>query len=162
MNVIGTMRALDDEVGAVRVEDVFDTDVEDLWDAITSPERLARWIAEEVTGDLRLGGDFHVRFVSTWTGPGRVEVCERPHHLLLTMEPGTSEESQIEAWLTAEGDRTRLVVEDRGLVLDKLYFHGAGWQAHLEDLRGSLAGEPCEWKSRWTALTPVYADLPIA
>ena len=40
----------------------------------------------------------------------------------------------IEAVLTAEGERTRLVVEERGLPLDVLYKYGAGWHAHIEDL----------------------------
>jgi hypothetical protein len=43
------------------------------------------------------------------------------------MEPGSADEGQIEAWLTSEGDKTRLVVEERGLPLDRLHFHGAGW-----------------------------------
>jgi len=71
VNIIGTMRALDESRGAVRVEDVYDTDIHDLWEACTTPERLARWIAE-VSGDLRVGGTIHAVFTSTWTGPGRV------------------------------------------------------------------------------------------
>ena len=85
------------------------------------------------------GRDGHAVFTSTWTGPARIEVCDAPHHLLFTSEPGTDEESQIEAWLTAEGSRTRLVVEERGLPVDQLHFYGAGWQVHLEDL-GRVAG----------------------
>lgn len=102
MRIIGTMRALDETRGAVRVEDVYDTDIQDLWEACTTPGRLARWIAE-VSGDLREGGMVHAVFTSTWSGPARIEVCDAPHHLLLTTEPGTDDESQIEAWLTAEG-----------------------------------------------------------
>lgn len=45
--------------------------------------------------------------------------------------------------------------------LDQLHFHGAGWQAHLEDLRRSLAGEPSTWKTRWTELTPASKTMPI-
>jgi uncharacterized protein YndB with AHSA1/START domain len=160
MKTIGTMRALDEQRGAVRVEDIYDTDINDLWDACTKPERLARWIAE-VSGDLRVAGTIQTSFVSTWTGPGRIDVCEPPHHLLLTMEPGTADEAQIEAWLTPEGERARLVVEERGLPLDRLYFHGAGWQAHLEDLGHALAGNPSVWKARWTELTPAYETMPL-
>ena len=47
----GTMRALDAERGAIRVEELYDTHIDDLWEACTDPERLARWIAE-VSGDL--------------------------------------------------------------------------------------------------------------
>jgi uncharacterized protein YndB with AHSA1/START domain len=160
MRTTGIMRALDEKRGAVRVEDLYDTDIDDLWEACTTPERLARWIAE-LSGDLRVGGTIHTTFTSNWTGAGRIEICDRPRHLLLTMEPGTDDESELEAWLTEEGDRTRLVVEERGLVLDQLHFHGAGWQAHLEDLRHSLAGEPSAWKARWTQLTPAYETMPI-
>ncbi|MCW2528081.1 MAG: hypothetical protein JWM76_2941 [Pseudonocardiales bacterium] len=43
--IIGSMRRIDQNRGAVRVEDVYDTDVEDLWTALTAPDRLGRWIA---------------------------------------------------------------------------------------------------------------------
>lgn len=161
MNTIGTMRALDDKRGAVRVEDVYDTGIDDLWQACTRPERLARWIAE-VSGDLHAGGSIRASFTSTWTGPGRIEICDAPRHLLLTMEPGSEDETQLEAWLTEEGEKARLVVEERGLPLDRMYFHGAGWQAHLEDLRRSLAGDSSNWKARWTELTPIYETMSIS
>jgi uncharacterized protein YndB with AHSA1/START domain len=168
LKIVGNMRSLDGTRGAVRVEDVYDTDIDDLWEACTNPERLARWIAQ-VSGDLRAGGSIHAIFTSTWTGPGRIDVCEKPHHLLLTTEPGTQDEAQIEAWLTEEGTKTRLVVEERGLPLERLHFYGAGWQAHLEDLARSLEGGPAAgpepwtaqapepaWHARWAELTPMY------
>ena len=161
MKTIGSMRALDEQRGAIRVEDVYDTDIDDLWDACTEPGRLARWIAE-VSGDLRVGGTIHATFTSTWTGPGRVDVCERPHHLLLTMEPGTEDEAQIEAWLATDGNKARLVIEERGLPLAQLHFYGAGWQAHLEDLSRTLAGEESVWNARWTELTTAYETMPLA
>ena len=130
MKIIGTMRALDETRGAVRVEDVYDTDIDDLWEACTTPERLARWIAE-VSGDLREGGTVHAVFTSTWTGPARIEVCDAPHHLLLTTEPGTDDETQIEAWLTAEG-----VADPAG----RRGARPAGRAAPL--LRSRLAGAP--------------------
>jgi uncharacterized protein YndB with AHSA1/START domain len=160
--ILGSLWKIDDEHGGLRVEDVYGTDIDDLWSAVTEPERLARWIAR-VEGDLRVGGTFEASFTSSWTGPGRIEVCEPPHRLLLRMEPGTDDEAEIEAWLTAEGDGTRLVVEERGLPLDKVHFHGAGWQAHLEDLRHHLSG--CgdgDWRSRWSALTPAWEAIAPA
>jgi uncharacterized protein YndB with AHSA1/START domain len=174
MNTIGTMRALGETRGAVRVEDVYDTAIEDLWEACTTPERLARWIAE-VSGELRVGGEVQVMFTSTWTGPGRIEVCDAPHHLLLTMEPGTDDEAELEVWLSEEGDRARLVVEERGLPRESLYLHGAGWQAHLEDLGRSLASGAAVhpdgwssstgaggWRQRWDELAPTYRDMTLS
>ncbi len=173
MRIIGTMRALDDTRGVVRVEDVYDTDIDDVWKACTTPERLARWIAE-VSGDLRVGGTVHAVFTSTWTGPARIEVCDPPHHLLLTTEPETDDETQIEAWLTADGSRTKLVVEERGLPVGQLHFYGAGWQAHLEDLGRWLVSDGCAhidawseqtaapaWHQRWTELTPAYQNTAV-
>jgi uncharacterized protein YndB with AHSA1/START domain len=173
MTIKGTMRSLDETRGAVRVEDVYDTDVEDLWAACTEPERLARWIAE-VSGDLREGGTVQAVFTSSWNGPARIDVCEAPHHLLLTTDPGTDDESQLEAWITAEGSGARLVVEERGLPVGALHFYGAGWQVHLEDLGRALALDgPAHdrgwspqapapaWHARWTELTRGYEEKAV-
>lgn len=159
--ILGSMRRIDEVRGTVRVEDVYDTDIADLWSAVTKPARLARWIAA-VDGDLRVGGIVQAQFTSTWEGPGRIDVCEPPNHLVVTMEPGTDDEAVIEAWLTSEGEQTRLVVEERGLPLDVLYKHGAGWQAHIEDLGRYLAGGQSNWKARWTELTPAYQSLGLS
>lgn len=157
---VGSVHAVGGKA-VVRMEDRFDTSIEDLWSAITDPERLARWIAR-VEGDLKLGGEFYARFTSTWEGPGRVDICEPPRRLLVTMEPGQDEETVIEAILTPDGDHTRLVVEDRGLPVDVAPDHGAGWQAHIEDLAAYLAGEPPrDWKTRWLELTPAYREKGV-
>ena len=168
MTTTGTTFTLEDGRGAVRVEDVYDTGIDDLWQACTVPERLARWIGH-VEGDCREGGTVRVVLTSTWTGPIEIDTCEAPDHLLLTLEPGTEEQSQLEAWLTAEDTRTRLVVEERGLPADKLHFYGAGWQVHLEDLGRSLDTDgpahlddwsseapAAAWRRRWAELVPGY------
>jgi uncharacterized protein YndB with AHSA1/START domain len=158
IGVVGTLRAVDGS-GVVRMEDRYDTDIDDLWSALTDPPRLARWIAD-IEGDLRVGGEFHASFTSGWEGPGRVDVCEPPRHLRVTMAPGQDDdETVIEAELVSAGDQTRLVIEERGLPLDELATHGAGWQAHVEDLAAHLAGrQRVDWRTRWTELTPSYRE----
>jgi uncharacterized protein YndB with AHSA1/START domain len=156
--ILGSLRAADG-TGIVRMEDRYDTDIGDLWSALTDPRRLARWIAE-VEGDLRLGGEFHARFTSEWEGTGRVDACEPPRRLLLTLDPGQPDEDVIEATLAADGDQTILVIEERGMPLDQLAAYGAGWQVHVEDLAAHLAGrERCDFVARWDELTPAYQDL---
>jgi uncharacterized protein YndB with AHSA1/START domain len=146
-------------VGIVRVEDVFATDADDLWQAITEPSRLARWIGE-VHGDLRLGGEFKARFTSTWEGTGTVDVCERPSRLLVAMTGDPDDRTVVEAVLTPVVDGTRLVVEERGLPVSALPGYGAGWQVHIEDLGVYLAGgEPEEWQPRWQARRPQFAPV---
>ena len=67
--ILGSLRSADGK-GVVRMEDRFDTDIDDLWSALTDPRRLARWLGE-VEGDLRLGGEFRARFfASGWEGTG--------------------------------------------------------------------------------------------
>ena len=80
--ILGSLRSADGK-GVVRMEDRFDTDIDDVWSALTDPARLARWYGE-VEGDLRLGGEYRARlFSSGWEGTGRVEVCEPPQRLLV-------------------------------------------------------------------------------
>ncbi|HEX4701943.1 MAG TPA: SRPBCC family protein [Pseudonocardiaceae bacterium] len=158
IGIVGSLRAADGK-GVVRMADRYDTDINDLWSALTNPDRLARWIAV-IKGDLVIGGEFHASFTSGWDGPCRVDVCDSPHRLQITMNPGEPDETVVEAVLAADDDGTKLVIEDRGLPLTDYAYHGAGWQAHVEDLATYLAGrEPSDWRARWEQLTPKYLEL---
>jgi uncharacterized protein YndB with AHSA1/START domain len=158
--LLGSLRSADGR-GVVRMEDRFDTDIDDLWSAITDPGRLARWYAQ-VDGDLRVGGE--VRMVvhgSGWEGTGRIEACEPPRRLVVTSRELQADfDTFLEATLTADGDQTVLVIEARGLPMDKLPFYGVGWQIHVEDLAAHIAGrERGDAESRWSELVAAYQDL---
>jgi uncharacterized protein YndB with AHSA1/START domain len=157
--ILGSLRSADG-TGVVRMEDRFDTDIDDLWSALTDPRRLARWIGE-VEGDLRLGGEFRFHFFASGSeGTGRVDGCEPPRRLLLTMALGQPDEDVIEATLTADGGQTILVWEERGMPLDLLAAYGAGVQIHVEDLAAYLAGRGrCDAQARSKELIPAYRDL---
>ena len=157
--ILGSLRSADGK-GVVRMEDRFDTDIDDVWSALTDPLRLVRWLGE-VEGDLRLGGEYRFRFFASGSeGTGRVEACEPPRRLLLAHGLGEPFEQVIEATLAAEGDQTILVVEERGMPLDLLAAYGAGVQVHVEDLAAHLAGrERCDSDARWDELQPAYDDL---
>ena len=156
--LLGRLRE-EDGRGVVHVEDVYATDAQDLWEAITRPERLARWIGD-VEGDLRVGGEFAARLTSGWEGAGVVEVCDAPHNLRVRMQRPGEEPTVMEAHLTAEGDSTRLVIEERGLPIPDYADHGAGWQAHIEDLQAHIRDEePADWAQRWRELTTAYFAL---
>jgi uncharacterized protein YndB with AHSA1/START domain len=160
--IFGTLRSAGGK-GVVRVEDRFDTDADDLWEAITDPRRLVRWIGE-VDGDLRAGGEFRAHFfASGWKGTGRVEVCDPPRRLLLTTaEPGQIDDHFIEVTLAPAGAQTVLVWEERGMPLAQLPAYGAGIQIHVEDLAAHLAGrERGDASARWGELLPSYQDLAV-
>jgi uncharacterized protein YndB with AHSA1/START domain len=158
--LLGSLRS-EDGKGIVRMEDRFNTDIDDLWSALTEPGRLARWYGQ-VDGDLRPGGE--VRLLvhgSGWEGTGRIEVCEAPRRLVVTnRELQQDFDVFLEATLTADGDQTILVLEARGLPLDKIPFYGVGWQTHIEDLAAHIAGrERGDAETRWTELLPAYQAL---
>jgi uncharacterized protein YndB with AHSA1/START domain len=158
--IVGTLRTGDGK-GVVRMKDRFDTDIDDLWSALTDPGRLARWLGE-FEGDLRLGGNFRARFfASGWEGTGRVEACEPPRHLLvMTKDDGQADEHAVEATLTTHGDHTILILEERGMPVNLLAAYGAGIQVHIEDLAAHIAGrERCDAEARWQELQPAYEAL---
>lgn len=89
-------------IAAIRT---YDTTVEDLWHAVTTPERLARWFAP-VAGDLRVGGRYQI----TGNAEGEITRCERPEAIDLTWEwMGTT--SWVDVRLAREGRRARLTLE---------------------------------------------------
>ena len=111
---------------------------------------------------LRLGGEFQARFfASGWEGTGRVDVCEPPRHLLLTTKHlRQADEQVVEATLTADGDHTILILEQRGMPVELLAAYGAGIQVHIEDLAAHIAGrEPCDAEARWEELSLAYEAL---
>jgi len=144
------------------MEDRLNTEINDVWSALTDPSRLARWYGE-VEGDLRVGGEYRAHlYASGWEGTGRVEACEPPQRLLVHVEDADEpDEQDIEVTLTADGDQTIVAWEERGMPLNLLSAYGAGVQLHVEDLADHLAGRERrdDTKARWDELHPAYQDL---
>ncbi len=167
--ILGSLRSVDGK-GVVRIEDRYDADIDDLWSALTDPGRLARWYGQ-VEGDLRPGGEFRLHEESAdIDAAGRIEACEPPRRLLVTSRETDESylrgegvppyDETLEVTLTADGDQTILVIEARGMPLDKIAFYGAGWQIHAENLAGYLAGrQRGDTGTRWDELVPPYQDL---
>jgi uncharacterized protein YndB with AHSA1/START domain len=165
--ILGDVRSVDG-TGIVRMQDRYDTDIEDLWSALTDPRRLARWLGT-IEGDLQLGGEFRAHFfASGWEGTGRVQACDPPNRLLVvtnqaaeaedtavTAQPAAESDHTIEVSLTADGSQTILVWEERGMPPELLAAYGAGIQVHVEDLAAYLSGrDRCDAQARWSELEP--------
>ncbi len=152
--------------GVVRLKSRYETDIDDLWSALTDPKRLARWYAN-VEGDLRLGGEFTATVhASGWDGRGRIDVCDPPRKLVVTMWEEEGDEGVVVAELVADGDHTILLIERSGMPLDRAWAYGAGWQAHLEDLSAHLAGQdrsesPSDSWPRWEELASSYREMTV-
>lgn len=170
--ILGSLRSADGK-GVVRIEERYDTDIHDLWSALTDPSRLARWYGE-IEGDLRPGGEFQEHIEAAGIhAVGRVEACEPPRRLRVVSRETDESWQQgegvppfdgiIEATLTADGDQTVLVIEAGGMPLDKVAYYGVGWQVHAENLASYLSGqEPSDDEARWTELVPSYLELAKA
>jgi uncharacterized protein YndB with AHSA1/START domain len=164
--ILGTLRAAEGE-GVVRMDDRFDVGIDELWSAVTDPGRLAGWWGR-VEGDLRAGGEFRAHILDAGDFTGRVDVCEPPHHLRVTMrdsdpQPGQPEQMVTEVRLTADGHGTLLVLEERGMPVDLLAAYGAGIQIHVEHLADHLAGRALrDTEARWGRLFPAYQPLAPA
>jgi uncharacterized protein YndB with AHSA1/START domain len=132
------------EAGEARVmtlSQVYDTDVEDLWDVVTNPERIPRWFLP-ISGDLREGGQYQLE----GNAGGTITRCDRPRSYAATWEYGGGV-SWIEVRLTPEGDgRTRFELEHVARTDDDLADQfgpgavGIGWDSGLFGLRNYLAG----------------------
>ena len=167
--ILGSLRSVDGR-GVVRLEEHFDTDIDDLWSAITDPGRLAQ-CHPTVEGDLRPAGTFR-RYVEAddWEGRGRVESCDAPRRLVLTNREFEESwrkgqgappfDETLDATLTPDGNQTVLVVEIGNLPLEPLPYFGVGWQIHLEKLAAYIAGrELDDTDARWEVLVPAYQAL---
>ena len=84
---------------------VFDTTLEDLWDAVTNAERIPRWFLP-VSGDLRSGGQYQLE----GNAGGVITRCEPPEALDLTWECGGNV-SWVRVRLDAHNGGTRLTLE---------------------------------------------------
>ena len=152
-------------VGVVRMEDRFDVGVDEVWLALTDAARLAEWLGD-FEGDRNPGGEFSARFsASEWKGTGRIDVCEPPRRLRVTLrdadpQPGQPTEGVTEVTLTPDGDGTIVVWEERGMPVDLLAAYGAGVQIQIEDLGSYLTkSERGDWNSRFPELHDAYRDL---
>ena len=125
---VGTRTLEAGEARTVTISRVYDTPVEDLWDACTSPERISRWFLP-ISGDLRLGG----RYAFEGNASGTIERCEPPHAVAATWEYG-GKVSWVELQLVPEGGgRTRFALEHIAHADDDLWAQygpgavGVGW-----------------------------------
>lgn len=121
----------------------YDTTVEDLWDAVTNPARLARWFAV-VTGDLRLNG----RYAVTGNASGTITACTPPGHLALTWEFGGGL-SWVEVRLQAVDGGARLTVEHIAPLDDHMAKYGpgaagVGWEFSAMELDRYIADAGAE------------------
>lgn len=136
------------EAYTVELRRRYDAEIGDVWDVITSPERLRRWL-KPVTGDLRLGGTFELEGGEH----GEILRCEPPRLLKVSWLfgpdadawPGTSEvEVRLAPGPTGDTEFELVHAAAVGEPMFPTYGPGAGgvgWDLHLLALARFLADD---------------------
>lgn len=121
----------------------YDSAAEDVWEAITSPERLERWFLP-VSGTLEKGGKFQLE----GHAGGDILECDRPRRLHLTWLAEGHPAQEVVVTLTADGDKTTLELEHAGPGAEgdeagprHVLAVGVGWDPALIAIGQLVAGE---------------------
>ncbi|MEU7895028.1 SRPBCC family protein [Nonomuraea sp. NPDC049152] len=136
----------DDESVTVVMGRTYDAAVEDVWDALTDPDRIKRWLMP-ISGDLRVGGTFQLE----GNAGGEILECDPPYRFKATFGDASS---IVEVRLRANGDEhtdfefehtvpIAMAVSGAGA-----FYVGPGWDGALLGLdlflRGEMATDPVE------------------
>jgi uncharacterized protein YndB with AHSA1/START domain len=143
---VGTDKLPAGDAQVVTLSRSYPAEAEDVWDAITDPERIARWFLP-VSGDLRLGGTYQLE----GNAGGEIRVCDPPERLLLTWifgePPGPEDASLVEVTLEPDPDRgTILTLVHAAVVPPEMWDQfgpgavGVGWDLALIGLTAHFAG----------------------
>lgn len=139
---------------AVTLTRRYDTNIDDLWDALTNAERLPRWFLP-VEGDLSPGGRYQLK----GNAGGTIEGCEPPSRLALTWEM-QGQVSWVEVHLSEETrEHTRLTLIHTAHVTEFWTQFGpgavgVGWELGLTGLAMHVLDPQAEFDEASFAVTP--------
>ena len=149
----GTIAAGDGPM--IRIQRTYDAPIEDVWDALTNPDRIGRWFLP-ISGDYRIGG----RYQFDGNAGGEILVCDRPHRLRTSWGFGATaaaDGSELEVRLSPAGEeRTLFEFEHTAVVPEEMWAEfgpgavGVGWDGGLLGLalhlRGGSVSDPIAWQ----------------
>lgn len=164
--LLGTLR--DDEPAgaagerrAVRFTRRYPVPAAELWTALTSPERLARWFAQ-VDGDLSVGGEVTVTFDGGTVTPMVIRRCDAPRELEVAWTFPAEPDSVLLVQVADADGGSELVLDHRLLPHDQAIGYGAGWHTYLDRLDDVLAGsDGRDWEDRFQELLQVYRGVAM-
>jgi uncharacterized protein YndB with AHSA1/START domain len=160
-----TIERSSDGSGFIRYERQLAFPVEEVWAALTEPERLADWwppFATDVTVDLREGG----AITMVWPDGPPLEFTivrvEAPTLLEHThTHPGSWMRYELEPAERGTRLRATYFVTDPGMVIERGDVVGGHYS--LDRLEQALAGHPVPWDNdAFAALQAGYAECGLA
>jgi len=135
---VGRQHSPSGEVVGVVLRRDYNAHVDDVWNALTDPDRIKRWFLP-VSGDLRAGGTFQLE----GNAGGDILTCDPPTLLKLTFGGPTS---LVELRLTATGDEDTTLELDHTVPIEMAgngagaLYVGPGWDGALLALALFLDG----------------------
>ncbi len=152
---------------AVRLERQLEAIPEEVWSALTEPERLKQWLARTEM-DARAGGAVTIDFRSQPEGGvmhGTIRICDPPRTLEYDWTEIGDRKSVLRFELEPSGEGTRLVLTHSQLQDGEVPDFAAGWSAYLEGLDDLMRGvapsreRNAELRARYEELRPVYEKM---
>jgi uncharacterized protein YndB with AHSA1/START domain len=165
----GTSREVLHDPGSrtVRLRRRHDATIEDVWDAWTDPDRLARWLTK-IEGDLREGATVILSMSDTEKVSCQIVRCEPPHRLTITWSLPDEPDSAVELRLSPDGtDHTATRLELEHVALDERGWlpYAPSWEDYLARLDAWLGGRDpgsVSWSDNEAALRPLWRDADAA
>lgn len=166
IDIVREIEAVEREVGegripagtgkAIRLRRRYDAPIEEVWDALTTPDRINRWFLP-VSGDFRIGG----RYQLEGNAGGEIVACERPNRLKVTWAYGENvtdaDVSEVELRLSRiDEETTAFELEHVAVVPEEFWDQygpgavGVGWDGAVLGLglhlRGGSIDDPLAWQ----------------
>lgn len=117
----------------------YDAPIGDVWEAVTQPDRIRRWLMP-ISGELRVGGSFQLE----GNAGGEILACEPPRLLKVTFgDPN----SIVQVRLTPQGDSDTVLELEHTVPIEiaqsgaGALYAGPGWDGALMGLGLFLGGE---------------------
>ena len=122
----------------------YEAQIDDVWDAITQPDRIKRWFMP-ISGELRVGGNFQLE----GNAGGEILACEPPRLLKVTFGGPAS---LVEVRLTSQEESATMLELEHTVPIEMAQsgagalYVGPGWDGALMGLdlflRGEAVGDP--------------------
>lgn len=150
--------------GDIRHETDVDAPASSVFDVLTNPEQINRWIATDAKVSLEVGGEYNYGWFYEGTDAGAAKIVDLiPDRRISAQTPDFGEEypPTVMTWELEENNgKTRVIFTHSGFADDKdnsgIY---SGWRSFLNWVR-SIAEYGTEWQPPITLLKPDALAYP--
>ena len=161
----GTITTEDDGRQRLEFRRSWPDPIEDVWSALTEPDRLARWIGryDGARGPGGTGTFFMTQEEGEHAGsPATILECDPPRRLVIEWEQPDSDNWSVTLDLWTEKGRTFLSIAQVFPAGADVVDMALGWHWYLDKFDSVVSGRPApaEWDSFIAEVGPAYGRPP--